>query len=283
VGDVEPRRRSPLAYFVLLTALSVPLWVLGGLVSVEGLPKNGQVTEIGLAFMPFLSAAILTCKDEGLAGLGRLVARAFDIRRVGNPIWFVPILALLPAVYLLSYGLVRLFDVDLPEQQPIAVVWLPVLVVAFYVGAAGEELGYLGYAVDPMQRRWGALKAGLLIGSYWALWHVPALVQTGQTVSYIAWGLPAAIGLRILIIWIYNNTGRSVAAGILVHVTALVASSYVATSASTPLTVLAAVVVVLVWGPRTLTRHHAGGPGRTRTRTRRAGRGPGRAASSSPG
>ena len=28
--------------------------------------------------------------------------------------------------------------------------------------------------------------------------------------EYIAWGLCAAVGLRILIVWLYNNMGKSV-------------------------------------------------------------------------
>jgi membrane protease YdiL (CAAX protease family) len=39
------------------------------------------------------------------------------------------------------------------------------------IAALGEELGWSGYAIDPMQARWGALKASILLGIFWAVYH----------------------------------------------------------------------------------------------------------------
>jgi membrane protease YdiL (CAAX protease family) len=128
------------------------------------------------------------------------------------------------------------------------------LIPLLFVGAAGEELGYMGYAAEPIQERWGALTAGIIMGSVWAVWHVPALIQSDQAPAYIAWGLLAGVGTRILIIWLYNNTVKSVFAGNLFHVMALFGSSFVATSASAPITAIVVVVVTFLWGPKTLAR-----------------------------
>jgi membrane protease YdiL (CAAX protease family) len=183
-----PSKRSPLAFFVLIFALSIPLWVIGSFVEVDGLPKNAQVTEFGLAFTPLAAASILVYGEEGLAGVGRLFKRIFDYRRITRKVWYVPILFLMPFMYLLSYGGVRLLGISLPVQPHLPLLLVPLLSVVFFVGAAGGELGYMGYAVDPMQECWGALTAGIIMGSVWAVWHVPALIQSNQAPAYIAWG-----------------------------------------------------------------------------------------------
>ena len=40
----------------------------------------------------------------------------------------------------------------------------PFLFIAFFFAAAGEELGYTGYVTDPMQVRYNALTASIIIG-----------------------------------------------------------------------------------------------------------------------
>jgi hypothetical protein len=75
------------------------------------------------------------------------------------------------------------------------------------------------YAPDPLQARWGALGAGLLLGLVCATWHVVPLVQARRAPVWIAWWALGTLALRVLTEWHYNNTGRSVAAAALFHAT----------------------------------------------------------------
>ena len=72
------------------------------------------------------------------------------------------------------------------------------------------------------------------------------------------------VGNRVLVAWIFNNTGKSVFAAILFHAidnTALVSLPDVnaiapwGTVALCGLTLVAAVIVTLLWGPQTLARY----------------------------
>jgi len=56
---------------------------------------------------------------------------------------------------LLIYGIIQLLKLPLPAEWNSSSVTIPILFVAFFI-AAGEELSYMGYAVDPMQERWNA-------------------------------------------------------------------------------------------------------------------------------
>jgi membrane protease YdiL (CAAX protease family) len=91
------------------------------------------------------------------------------------------------------------------------------MLAAFFVGALGEELGWSGYAIDPMQERWGALQAGILLGLVWAAWHVIALIQAHRSAAWIAWWCLGTVTMRVVIVWLYNGTGKSVFAVSLFH------------------------------------------------------------------
>jgi len=68
-----------------------------------------------------------------------------------------------------------------------------------------------------MQDRWNALETGILLGLVWAVWHWLPLMQAHRSPAWIAWWSLYTVALRVLIVWLYNNTGRSVFAAILYH------------------------------------------------------------------
>jgi uncharacterized protein len=78
-------------------------------------------------------------------------------------------------------------------------------------------LGWSGYVTDPLQERWGWLRASLILGVVWALWHYIALVQAHRSVEWIAWWTLGTVAARVIMVWLYNNTGKSVFATILFH------------------------------------------------------------------
>ena len=56
----------------------------------------------------------------------------------------------------------HLLKLPLPFQLHISIPAMPLFFVQFFWGAIGEELGYMGYAVDPMQEKWSALTTSLI-------------------------------------------------------------------------------------------------------------------------
>lgn len=246
-----------LLYLALLFVLSIPFWVIGG----RKLPLPMNLPASALMFVnPVIAASILTYRQLGLVDVKALLRRAFDYKRVANPIWYVPILFLDPLIKYLSYVIMRLTGAPLPEPN-VPLILVPVFLVGFFLPALCEELGWTGFALDPLQRRWGALTAGILLGLVWAIWHAIPYVQTGNSVSWIVWHSLNTVALRVLIVWLYNNTGRSVFASILYHDVVNVSWSLFPNYGShynpfitSMLTCLTAVLVVIGWGPRTLAR-----------------------------
>jgi hypothetical protein len=136
-----------------------------------------------------------------------------------------------------------------------------VLFLVFFVAALGEELGWSGYAIDPMQARWGALTASIMLGLVWAALHYIPLLQVGRSAAWIAWWSLGTVAMRVVMVWLYNNTGRSVFAMTLFHAMANLAwqlfpvqGSYFDPRIHGLIFAVIAAVVAIIWGPRTLSR-----------------------------
>ena len=256
------RARSPWAYFAVLFGLAVPIWLLSRFVGVIGTLKI-PVTDLLLAFTPLLAGAILVWRAEGAKGLATFLGRAVDMRTLVGTRWVLAVLLLAPLIYVLTGAVLRLAGHGGSAAPDL--LRLPLLALIMFVLAIGEEAGWTGYLTDPLQARFGALGASLIIALPWWLGHLPSILQIGGGASDLAWWLPGAVALRILITWLYNNTGRCVAAAVVFHTVLNVGRwvsyptvgthydpAYQATGYA--IASLLAVVVVLVWGPRTLTR-----------------------------
>lgn len=82
----------------------------------------------------------------------------------------------------------------------------------------GEELGLTGYALEPLQEHHSALSAGLMLGLVWAGYHIPGFVISGFFSSaWIVWQAVYTVATRVLFVWIYNNSGRSLFSMALCH------------------------------------------------------------------
>ncbi len=258
---VSAEKRSPLKFFLLVFALSIPLWIIGALTSIQlapGLPVSSL-----MAFCPMIAASILVYREDKTAGVTELLKRSFDCKRIRKKVWYVPTVLLMPGIAILAYGLMRLVRVPLPVPEFPGLAALVIFIVAF-VAALGEELGWSGYVLDPMQDRWNAFQASLILGLVGAAWHFVPLVQADRSPSWIAWQCLNIAATRVLLVWLYNNTGKSIFAVALCHATVNVSwllfpnyGSHYDPHIIGPTTVFAAVLVTVIWGPRTLARNRS--------------------------
>jgi uncharacterized protein len=245
-------------------ALFAPFPVLATFVHVPGLPKNAPVTDFFAAFVPAAAALILVYRAEGAAGVRRLLHRVVDYGRVANKLWYLPVV-LLPVVSLgASYALMVATGWQFHRQAELPATTMLLFVPVFLAAAVGEELGWSGYVIEPLQHRFGALGGNLVLAVPWYGLHLPSILYSGlYGPTVIVLGLFGALGFRVLWGWLFNNTGHSVFAIIVVHAVTNMCTAYVPgvpTAANAPLLVALAVLVTLLWGPRTLSRFRL--PGR---------------------
>jgi membrane protease YdiL (CAAX protease family) len=262
VTNAAPPSRSPLAFFAVVLALAIPIWLASRFVGVIGSLKI-PITDLMLGFTPLTAAIILIWRQEGAGGVVTLLKRAVDIRGLTRTRWFGPVIGLAPLVYGVTYLILHLAGHGGTVEPH--VLRLPFMAAIIFLLAIGEEGGWTGYLIDPLQARFGALGASLIIAVPWWLGHLPSIAEIGGTASDMAWWFPGAIALRILITWLYNNSGGALAAAVLFHTVLNVArlASYptigthydpVYQAMGYAIFSILAVIVVAVWGARTLTR-----------------------------
>jgi membrane protease YdiL (CAAX protease family) len=256
------KHRSVVPFFLLVILLSIPIWFMGAVAErfLPGeMPTNLPISSL-MVCCPLIAAVVLVRRDEGSEGAKALLRRAFDYKRIKGKTWYVPILFLWPAMMVLEYGLLRLMGVPLSDPQ-LPVLMLPVSLAVFFIAAVGEEVGWQGYAMDPLQDRWNALAASIIVGIVWAAWHLVPFIQMGRAPAWIAWHGTGMVVARILTVWIYNNTGKSVFATILFHAMNNVATVLLPSygwhydpSIALVITAVAAAIITFLWGPKTLAR-----------------------------
>lgn len=257
-------KRSLRNFLLLLFILSVPCWVFGAMYDVELFP-GFKLFQLPLG-MPMIAALILIWRENGIPGVISLLKRTYDFRRIKPAIWFLLILFLFPAISAMATWLLQVSGTPIPAPNFSWVVFLGYIPVFFMT--YGEELGLTGYAFEPMRERFNALQSGLLLGVVWAGYHIPGFIISGYfTAGWMFWHAVYIIVARVLFVWVYVNSGKSLFAMALLHwafglywimwpqdnlqkavpfydprIWALLAVAVVAT-------------VVYVWGPGTLAKY----------------------------
>jgi membrane protease YdiL (CAAX protease family) len=84
-------------------------------------------------------------------------------------------------------------------------------------GPLGEEPGWRGYALPPLQAKYGAVVASLIVGVLLALWHLPLFLVDGWTSSPVGVYVLILSSLSVLMTFSFNVGGGSVAAAIIAH------------------------------------------------------------------
>jgi len=263
VGEIEKTTRN-LPHFVLLTFLiSLPILILAFLTT-HMVPEDWPINHFGFMSIiaPVTAASILTYRENGLDGAKDFLQRSFDHKRIAGKKRYGMILFSLPIIYVSSQLLMTLFEVQIPEK-PVSIAAILVTFPFFMLFALCEEVGWQGYAYDPLEKRWNSLNASIILGTIMAVWHLPLFIiqhpPGGST--WIAGQSLNIVATRILIVWIFNDTGKSVFSAILLHAIYNVCTMYLPFY-GTPLgpmfaTVVTAIVVICMISARGL-RNRAG-------------------------
>lgn len=202
-------------YLLCLTITSVPFWIIGGWVETTALPINLPVSALMVA-NPMLVAMVLIYREQGIVAVRALLKRTLDQHRIQHKIWYLPVFLLMPLLMVLAYSLMVLTGNGLSNPE-VPLLMAPVMFLVFFVAAIGEELGWQGYAYERLHQHWNALQTSIVLGILWAIWHIIPYIQTQNTLTWVVWQCVATVGLRVLIVWLYNNTGQSMFTAIAFH------------------------------------------------------------------
>ena len=219
------KRYPILAFFLLTFGIT---WGLGGLYVL--FPSQMEAAFGKAAFYhplfflatyaPAISALIVIGVTHGVAGLASYLRRLLHWR-VGAR-WYLLVLFGIPTLYLCSIlisvavGTGNLPAISVSPWYMVVPVALSVLVTD---PGAVEEIGWRGFALPLLQSRFSALWSSVILGSIWAIWHLPSFFIPGLPHNSVAFApfLLSQISWAILMTAIYNRTGGSIPLMFLFH------------------------------------------------------------------
>ena len=219
-------RRPVLAFYLLTFAISWGLIVLvlgpnGFLSTSETIAITGALGIAG----PSLAGILLTGGAAGRAGLSDLKTRL--VRWRISPRWYVVALLTAP---ILNIAMLLALSLASSEFRPAIVTEADKAgLLAAGIGAGllvpvFEELGWTGFAMPRLRRRFSVLTTGLVMGVLWGAWHFPMFAGDADSSGSVPPVLYVAVLLfswlppyRVLMVWVYDHTG-SLLLAMLMHV-----------------------------------------------------------------
>lgn len=242
------------AFFVLAYLISWTYWMV-----VLGVMRHDTLAWfVPGAFGPPLAALAVTGLVDGREGTRAFLKRLL-LWRIGAR-WYILALIGLPALGLVTGLAFRDGTEPISGWSPTAIVtYLAAFSFLVVLGGGQEEPGWRGFALPRMQESMGTLRASVVLGMLWGLWHLPVFVLipgyhsagTGVTsiaISVLVFTAVDAVGQSLLLTWLFNHTRGSILFAVLAHASLNAGQLFVATgrSASIAVSVSFGVVGVVV-------------------------------------
>jgi membrane protease YdiL (CAAX protease family) len=218
-----PLRRVA-AFYLLTFAVSWSAW--GAMAAIH---RGGEPGPLAYVFStlgglgPLLALALLERRTGGAVSLRRVLA-GIRLRGPGRAWWWPAALAW-PGIVLLAEALNAVLGRSegfRPLQEgPAALGWPVVFAIAAHFLASlvtsplFEEPGWRGFALRPLQDRYGRLLGSLAVGVAWWIWHQPMNLTFGLAPTLD--GAATMVLLSFTIDSLYRLSRDNVASAMLAH------------------------------------------------------------------
>ncbi len=219
VDEPAPRDPQPTAFFFVAAFALTWLPQLPALLALWGVlpgPFERYMPLGGLgAFGPMVAAILAARRESGRDGV-RALFRPLKTWRVGA-LWYPTALLLSGAILVAALAVYRALGGHYtgPWVYPPSDAQRLVAMVVFPIG---EEIGWRGFALPRLQRRYGPLLASVVVGLAWGLWHGPMLALAGITDPLtLVTMVPFFLAGSVVFTWVYNRTRGSLLIAVLLH------------------------------------------------------------------
>lgn len=205
----EKKLKKPVASFILLTnIIFLPLFCLVGAISLLGFPA--WVFDVMFCISAWSSTfafAILFNKIYPGQSFIRFVKDKFK-----NKLTFSVILTAI-MIQIFIFLMILFLVSNNSEVDTIFTISSWEMLVYFFFktllsGPLGEELGWRGFAQIELQKKHSPLKASIIIGFWWGMWHLPIWFTTRYVgidlIKYILFFMIAIISIKIVMTAFYN-------------------------------------------------------------------------------
>ena len=169
-----------------------------------------------------LPALLVTAATGGKDGVRDLLRRSLKWR-VGVQWYLLALLGLLVAMVIVRSVFQDLAPLEvLVEKWPLFfTLFLPEVLLPFVFIQVFEEAGWTGFMQHTLQERRGPLVASLLVAPAFVMQHLPIILMDAGlglgSVIVVGALVIVAVFFRVVVMWLYNGSGRSVLIVALFH------------------------------------------------------------------
>ena len=263
---IKINSKSPWFFFLLALGISWLFWIPATFVEKNILETSWVILLYLGGLGPPVAGIALTYLNKDKRYQKEYWQRVLNPKRIGGK-WYLVILAGYPILVLLV-GLILNGQIQLAENikellgRPFSLITFVIFIFIF--GPLPEELGWRGYILDELQEKMNAVVASIVLGTIWAIWHLPLFFMNGTYQNEMGFGTFSfwqfcifAIVFSVLLTWVYNNNCRSTLSAALFHFIVNLMGNLIKISATEELIrnlllLIITVIIILIFGASTL-------------------------------
>ncbi len=214
------KKDVPLRFFIITFTWSWLIWlflILGGFEKSSITIPVSIIAAFGPAAGAFFSLRTLNGK-----GAVKQYVKSFLNLKFGWKVWagiFLVLCTTTAAAWYIPelFGQPRL-PMLLPGIYVFPVYWLMMV----FLGGGQEEIGWRGYILPLLEKRFGTWTGSTILGLIWAVWHIPLwfIPGTSQTYMHFAGFIMLTLGYSYFYSWVMKASGGRPLAGLIAHGTA---------------------------------------------------------------
>ncbi|MBD3170915.1 CPBP family intramembrane metalloprotease [Candidatus Bathyarchaeota archaeon] len=213
---------SPWAFFAVTIAFS---WTFWGILFLQSNQDNftpyGALFYIG-GLGPMLSALYLTYMESSLGETITLLKSTLDFKTLTlSSLTLIVVVSTLPNI--LSVYLNKPPDepyITMNLSPNTAIPWMFFLFLVSII----EETGWRAYALPRLLEQYTPLTASLILGTMWAVWHIPLFLIKGTWQHGLGFLTPMFFSYMLqllpqsyLMTWVFRRTGSNPVSAVLHH------------------------------------------------------------------
>ncbi|WP_019423394.1 CPBP family intramembrane glutamic endopeptidase [Paenibacillus sp. OSY-SE] len=205
----EKKLKKPVASFILLTnIIFLPLFFLVGAISMLGFPA--WVFDVMFCISSWSSTFAFAALFKKIYPGQSFIQFVKD--KFKNKLKFSVILIVSMIQAFIFLMILFLVSNNSEVDSFFTISSWGMLIYFFFknllAGPLGEEIGWRGFAQIELQKKHSPLKASIIIGFWWGMWHLPIWFTTGfvgiDLIKYILFFMISLISTKIVMTAFYN-------------------------------------------------------------------------------
>ena len=218
--------KIPLRFFIITFLWS---WIFWGAAILLSGDSNGLLVELSISgiesilsiigiFGPVIGAFASIRTINGKGSLKPFV-KSFLSLKFGWKVWLAIFLVLGISTFI-AWIVPEYFGKErIHTYLPSIFIFPAYLLIMVFFGGGQEEIGWRGYILPFLEKRFGLIIGSLILGIIWAIWHIPLWFMPGSTqvfMNFFAFML-SAIGYSYFFSWVIKASGNRLLSGLFAH------------------------------------------------------------------